>query len=1400
MKKGKKIWNRLLSLVLCLVMVTGVFAGMGMEVEAAQPTTHNVMVQALDYGNNLISEGNIHVEGIFYYPGYGAEVDGINNVTRETVINYFENYNPWTMERYIHYGTNIYPHYNYTFSGFGEEFEAPEPGMFKANIGTVTLYALRKNVVLNLTLINSANEKITSGVTVTASNGKSCDEYPYKIDGLKEGETYKISVNGSGYEHSFDYYVDKNGQKNRTKEVDVGSKQYKLTADVLLEGEKLLNADVYANEVKLDTVAYNGNSHYYEKKLTPGQYTVTANISGMTVQSQTVDLSNSDKYVELQATMDKPVIEGNSTVKIGETLQLKIKNKSDRFSYAWESKNPSVGEVDGFFLNDYATFTPKTFGNVKIIVTATDWFYTEASKSSDEFTITVLKGDPNTSVTVSPLTYAEYDETITLKANVDGKFVINNEAIPVTANTNKEIPASKVIKDTPVVGTHTLSYTFTPTDTDKYNTTTGTIEYNVVARNISDALIKCGDLDNFVYDGQAKTLSNLQILLPDGAVLGEDDYNVTYDKNVDAGTAEVTITGKGNYTGTKIRSFSIQKAQLSVENVTAESREYNGTDNVEITGVSLNNLAATDSVGEVVNLSNATAKVSSKNQGTYDTVTNLTGIISLNNPNYVFTAPESTAVIDLDQSVTILPKSVTIENVAIKDTKVYDGGTVAEITNVGSLSGVCSIDEGKVSIVKGVANYTDKNVGVDKTVTFTGFELEGEEASNYSLTQPASQTASITKKPLRMVEGSANVNDKVYDGTTSAEFSGTPALRSIDIVGNDDVKINASVSPVFDVIGSADVEQFVPVTTNLQITGTDAKNYSLQIPEVEAWITNYTAARGINYIVNSNDWINEDFVITAVDGCFVSEGSQADSVWSDKLTVSCDNNNSNVGTKAFYVKDADGKISRVVNDENAVYKIDKIAPTGKVKFAPAENAWIDFINTITFDLFYKDPQEVIITAEDQENLSGVASVEWYESSDNGMTLEEVKAITNWKNYDGSLIVALEDTKKFVYYVKITDNAGNVTYLSTDGAVYDITNPAITGIVNGETYYTTQVVNVSDTNLDQVTWNSSTIAIKPDGTVDPITLPGSVTAETTHTIVAIDKAGNETTVSVTMKPLTDLAEDIKDNNITLEDKAELEKSEAILEEALKEENLSKLTPQEKEEIQEKLSEIQGLLQDIDEVQNVIDLLESLPNAYKKDGETVNPYVSDRMDDEEEKLYSAVQAAYKAYNKLSVHQQSLISASLKRNLSNLRKVLTDYRIIDGDGKIWVYNTNGTITFTANGPVCRFENALVDGKKVPSDEMKVTKGSTVVELDAGYLHRLGTGDHTFQVEYTDGESDVVEFSIVTMEEWNTMMNQSSGVNKTGGVATGDSANILLWGAALAAGAAGMVIAKKRRKDEEA
>lgn len=1420
MKKGKKIWNRLLSLVLCLVMVTGMFAGMGMEAKAFKGDTATYIVDCTQEGltgGNRYENSRIDITGEF--------PDGNNKtitINPGTSVALKEDYS-YTFKVYSTdgvYATQIYNKTapdNYSYINFPIQVYASS-----LTVNVEDSFGNSKN--LWVTLFDRNNNEIDARKidgSYTYTGLRYDQKYTAQYRDLDKGKTYSASTSGDS--------IGRNGQ-TITLVIPV---EKSLTINPTLEGKRLNNPTIKVNGNKL--TATEGNYVISLPASTGGEnHTIQLEYQkagGVELMGTMLEVWYSPAYTILEnvalkdnltkainASWNTPIIGrwgksgtaftwdalkeyGGSTENVGSNFELEWKNPLEETGVT-----TSWSVIEGNSVEVTNPTSAKTqikcvrAGTSKMRFTAI-W---EGITKTTEVTITVNKVDPIASVTApTGIVYGKYEGDFIFDSNVAGTFNINGKSIQVSPGETTE-KFTEIVEENPSKGNYDLSWTFVPTDNDKYNEKSGTVSYTVAARDINDGvLIDYDTTEIFVYDGQEKKVSDIDVhFINGGTALCENvDYTVSYSNNINAGkyTAEFTITGIGNYTGSKTKSFSIQKAQLSVANAIAESRQYDGTDDVKITNVSLNNLAAKDNVASVVDLSNATAKVSSKNQGTYDKVTNLTGITLKDTSNYEFTAPELVEEINLNQPMTISTKPVTIENVLIKDTKVYDGGTLAEITDKGTLLGVCFGDKEKVNIVKGEANYNDKNVGENKTVTFTGFELAGEEASNYSLTQPASQTASITQKPLRMVEGSANVDDKVYDGTTSAEFSGTPALNSADIVENDDVAIDYSSAPVFNEIGSADEEKSVTVTTNLKITGTDAANYSLQIPTVTAKITNYTAVRGTDYTVNSNDWMNEDFVITAGDGCLISEGSQVNSQWLDKLTVTCDDDKSEVGTKAFYVKRADGTISRVVNDENAEYRIDKIDPTGEVKFAPAENAWVDFINTITFDLFYKDAQEVIITSHDQENLSGVASVEWYESLDKGMTLDEVKAITDWKDYDGSLIVALKDTKKFVYYVKITDKAGNVTYLSTDGAVYDITNPAITGIVNGETYYTTQVANVSDTNLKEVTLNSTNLTIT-DGKLDPITLEGNVDTEVTYTIVATDKAGNETTVSITMKPLSDLAGDITDSNVALEDEKELEKAEQILEEALKEENLPKITEEEEKAIREKLDEIQELLQELDEVKAVIKMIANLPDAYLEDGETVNPYVSDRMDDEEQKLYSAVKAAYNAYNKLSAHQQSLISTSLKHNLSNLRKVLTEYRIIDGDGKVWIYDTNGTITFTANGPVCRFENALVDGKAVPAEEMKVTKGSTVVELDAGYLYRLGIGNHTFQMEYTDGSTDIAEFSIVTMEEWNTMMNQSSGVNKTGGVATGDSANIFLWGAVLAVGAAGMVVAKKRRKDEEA
>ena len=77
----------------------------------------------------------------------------------------------------------------------------------------------------------------------------------------------------------------------------------------------------------------------------------------------------------------------------------------------------------------------------------------------------------------------------------------------------------------------------------------------------------------YEYDGTAKkptvTVKNGADTLTNGT-----DYTVSYTNNINAGTATVTITGKGNYEGTKILTFTITRKKINIPSGT--NTTYNG--------------------------------------------------------------------------------------------------------------------------------------------------------------------------------------------------------------------------------------------------------------------------------------------------------------------------------------------------------------------------------------------------------------------------------------------------------------------------------------------------------------------------------------------------------------------------------------------------------------------------------------------------------------------------------------------------------------------------------------------------------------------------------------------------------------------------------------------------------
>ncbi len=161
------------------------------------------------------------------------------------------------------------------------------------------------------------------------------------------------------------------------------------------------------------------------------------------------------------------------------------------------------------------------------------------------------------------------------------------------------------------------------------------------------------------------------------------------------------------------------------------------------------------------------------------------------------------------------------------------------------------------------------------------------------------------------------------------------------------------------------------------------------------------------------------------------------------------------------------------------------------------------------DTYYTNEKRFIVSAAN--NGFGVAKLEYAVS--NTFVGDSKKALEtlHWMQVGNPHMhdFAKENELLFVY-ARVTDNYGKVTYISTNGMIFDQTAPSITGISIGTTYCEPPTITVKDINLKQLTVGGKTVTL--DG-------KGRYTLEEncgTKQIVATDKAGNTTTTTVTVK--------------------------------------------------------------------------------------------------------------------------------------------------------------------------------------------------------------------------------------------------------------------------------------------
>lgn len=125
------------------------------------------------------------------------------------------------------------------------------------------------------------------------------------------------------------------------------------------------------------------------------------------------------------------------------------------------------------------------------------------------------------------------------------------------------------------------------------------------------------------------------------------------------------------------------------------------------------------------------------------------------------------AASEITETVTTQKKALTVMGITASS-KVYNATSTAILSGTGSLS--AGLINGDHVFLMGtpVGTFSDKNVGVGKTVTISGLSIRGRDAVNYTLTQPTA-TANITAATLTY---SANAATRAY-GAADPSFSGT---------------------------------------------------------------------------------------------------------------------------------------------------------------------------------------------------------------------------------------------------------------------------------------------------------------------------------------------------------------------------------------------------------------------------------------------------------------------------------------------------------------------------------------------------------------------------------------------------------------------------------------------------
>ena len=976
------------------------------------------------------------------------------------------------------------------------------------------------------------------------------------------------------------------------------------------------------------------------------------------------------------------------------------------------------------------------------------------------FTVKVVEKEDAEVKIDAPTTKTYGDADFTLKATTKAadngiwSWTSSNEAIlKIVSGANTAEPTIHVVKADATGATLTATYI-----SDAYYGT-ASVKITVAPKNVTGAMI--GVIDSKEYNGGAiqptpEVKDGETILAPGG------DFKFSYSDNTKAGTATVTITGIGNYTGIAEKKFTIEPKNIAGAVIELEQSElpYNGsTQTVKIQSVTVGGRTLTSGDYSIINGSNMFMSANDsiplriEGRGNYTGTAATTWKITKIDPvldNFVVT-PDLSAVQTYDGN----PKAVTVQTkdvIGMGAVKVYYEGidgtsyTRSETapTNAGTYKVILNVAEGTnykatsdISVNFVIAKATPEIKVEDKTLVKNG------NAVDISTWASFNNTDAGAKLTYKLVDAPAGIS-LTEDNRLRAENAATTAESfKIKVTADATENFTAPEEKQFtvQVVEKADAGVVIDAPTSKTYGDAD---FTLQASTV-------AADNGTWSWTSSNESILK-IVSGAETAAPVIRVVKADATGATLTATYISDAYYGMASVTITVNPKTVTAAMIGEMESREYTGSAIMPTPEVKDGEAiltpggdfEFGYSDNTNagtatlTITgkgnytgiaekkFTIEPKNIESAIIVLgglnrpyTGEEQTVEIVSVTLPDGD--GVNLERdidytVKDNSNTATDVAKIVLTIEGMGN---YTGTAEKTWAITKAAPELGNFDVTpNLSQKQIYNGNQQKVTAVHKNGVNGMGEVkVYYEGT-----SGTAYTRSETAPTNAGSYKVILTVAEGTNYTAAEIEAGTLT-----IEKTTFEVEDVTEFFEYTKTGAQTI---DLAELVPGATNYALGTAAGDIGVLSEAITIDETAGLMKFTLSALTKDNV-------------DNKVTVPVTITSENYEDVTVNVIIYISP--------------EYRIIDGANSSWTQNTDGTVVIRGDGEFNRFHAVKVDGKVINRTNYEAKEGSTIITLKAEYLKTLSTGSHTFAIVWNNGIAGT-NFTVAANTSGNNSGNNSN------------------------------------------